>query len=107
MSDKGRPGSRLRVDRGSGKGAIVGSAQTAVRAEVDRNYETFVALLPGLMRMHANKWALLHDGELTAVFDTARDAHVAGVKLYPDDCYSVQEVTDRPVDLGWFSHAVP
>lgn len=81
-------------------------AQTAAQAEVDRNYETFVELLPGLMRTHASKWALLHGGELTAVFDTARDAHLAGVKLYPDAHFSVQEVTDRPVDLGWFSHAV-
>ena len=81
-------------------------AQTEAQKEVDRNYEAFLALLPGLIRTHANQWALLHDGALTAAFDTARDAHLAGVNLYPEDCYSVQEVTDRPVDLGWFSHAV-
>ena len=82
-------------------------AQTTAQAEVDRNYEAFVGLLPSLMSTHANKWALLHDGELTAVFDTARDAHLAGVRLYAEARYSVQEVTNRPVDLGWFSHAVP
>ena len=82
-------------------------AQTRSQSEVDRNYEAFTSLLPDLMRTHASKWALLHDGALTAVFDTARDAHLAGTKLYPGACFSVQEVTNRPADLGWFSHAVP
>ena len=83
------------------------AAQQAAQAEVDRNYEAFKALLPGLKATQAHKWALLHDATLTAVFDTVRDAHLAGVKLYPDACFSVQEITDRPVDLGWFSHALP
>lgn len=82
-------------------------AQTAAQSEADRNYEVFSSLLPELMKTHANRWALLHDGTLTAVFDTARDAHLAGAKLYPEACFSVQEVTNRPADLGWFSHAVP
>ncbi len=81
-------------------------SQQAAQAEVDRNYEAFKALLPSLIGDQANKWALLHDGALTAVFDTVRDAHLAGVKLYPDSSFSVQEITNRPVDLGWFSHAV-
>jgi len=110
--ESNRNGPRLELQSSSLSGSgtaereIVGSGQITAQAEVDRNYDAFVELLPGLMRTHANKWALLHDGELTAVFDTARDAHLAGVKLYPNARYSVQEVTDRPVDLGWFSHAV-
>ena len=40
-------------------------------------------------------------------FDTARDAYLAGQKLYPDALFSVQEVTDTPADLGFFSHAMP
>lgn len=79
---------------------------TEAQREVDRNYEAFVELLPQLLVPHRGKWALLRDGELIAVFDTARDAHLAGSKLYPEACFSVQEVTDRPVDLGWFSHAL-
>ncbi len=71
--------------------------------EVDGNYEAFVEMLPQLVGSHRGRWALLHHGELTAVFDTARDAHLAGTKLYTDACFSVQEVIERPVDLGWFS----
>ena len=82
-------------------------SREAAQAEVDRNYEAFEALLPGLMRDHAGKWALLHDGALTAAFDTVRDAHLAGVKLYPESWFSVQEITNRPADLGRFSHTVP
>ena len=64
-------------------------------------------LLPQMLRSHQGKWVLLQNGGLTALFDTARDAHLAGSKLYPDGYFSVQQVTNRPVDLGWFSHAVP
>lgn len=81
-------------------------SREAAQAEVDRNYEAFQALLPGLIGGQANKWALLHEGALTGVFDTVRDAHLAGVKLYPESHFSVQEITNRPADLGWFSHAV-
>ncbi len=81
-------------------------SQEAAQAEIDRNYEAFKALLSGLMADQAKKWALLHDGTLIAVFNTARDAHLAGVKLYPESWFSVQEITNRPADLGWFSHAV-
>ncbi|HEX7670179.1 MAG TPA: hypothetical protein VF395_11370 [Polyangiaceae bacterium] len=40
-------------------------------------------------------------------FDTARDAFLAGQKIYADGMFSVQEVTDVPADLGFFSHALP
>lgn len=75
------------------------------QAEVDRNYEAFRLLLPQLITLHRGKWALLHDGKLTAVFDTSRDARVAGETFYSDAHFSIQEITMQPIDLGWFSHA--
>ena len=49
----------------------------------------------------------LEIAEVEAVFDTARDAQLAGEKLFEDRLFSVQQVSDNSLDLGWFSHAVP
>ena len=83
------------------------SAGKQIQDQVDRNYAAFTALLPDLMKTNAGKWALLRNAQLEAIFDTARDAQLAGGKLYADGLFSVQEVRNRAVDLGWFSHAVP
>ena len=77
-----------------------------IQDQIDRNYTAFKALLPALMKTSGGKWALLHNATLEGVFDTARDAWLAGTKLYADGLFSIQEVRSRAVDLGWFSHAV-
>ena len=82
------------------------STNQKIQQEVDQNYEAFQKILPGLMQTSQGKWALLHNKEVEAVFDTAIDACVAGEKLYPNKLFSVQEITERIVDLGWYSHAV-
>ncbi len=78
-----------------------------IQQEVDQNYKAFQKLLPELMQQSPGKWALLHDKKVEAVFDTGIDACIAGEKLHPDKLFSVQEITDHIVDLGWYSHAVP
>lgn len=78
-----------------------------VYRQVETNYAAFQTLLPSLLREHRGKHALMRDGEIVEFFDTARDAYVAGRKLFDDNLFSIQQVTDTPVDLGFFSHAVP
>jgi hypothetical protein len=79
-----------------------------LQEEVDRNYAAFMKGLPSLLPAHRGKFALMRQGKIVEFFDTARDAHVAGRELFKEDgLYSVQEVTETPVDLGFFSHAVP
>ena len=73
--------------------------------EVDRNYEAFKQMLSELMESDAGRFALLHNMELVACFDTNRDALQAGKKLFEDQPFSVQKITSKPVDLGYFSHA--
>jgi hypothetical protein len=75
--------------------------------QVDRNYQAFQALLPDLVASQAGKFALMRDDKIIEFFDTARDAQVAGAKLFPDELFSIQQVIAMPVDLGFFSHAVP
>ena len=77
------------------------------QSEVNRNYEAFMKQLPELMPTHGDRFALMHDGEIVEFFDTARDAFVAGQALFkPDHCFSIQEVIQGPIDLGFYSHAV-
>ena len=78
-----------------------------LQEQVEKNYEAFVKELPTFLPAHRGKFALMRDGKVVEFFDTARDAHVAGRELFKQDgLYSVQEVVDTPVDLGFFSHAL-
>lgn len=80
--------------------------RNARQIEVDRNLDSFREKLPGLLRDHAGKYALIRHQEVVGFFDTVADALVAGQKLYSDQLFSIQEVTEAKVDLGFFSHAV-
>ena len=76
-----------------------------IQAEVDNNYVAFKKLLPDLIGAHARKFALMRHGELVNVFDSANDAVVFAVEKYDDDLFSVQEITTKKEDMGYFSHA--
>jgi hypothetical protein len=76
------------------------------KEEVKKNYEAFEQMLPDLLANQKGKFALMHDGEVIEFFDTVRDAYITGQKLYSDNLFSVQEVVETPVDLGYFSHAI-
>ena len=70
---------------------------------VDENYEAFKAVLPELLKAHPNKFALMSNKEVVAIFDTNRDAIAAG-KNFLDGNFSVQQIIQHPIDLGFFSH---
>ena len=73
--------------------------------EVDRNYEAFKKMLPDLLKSNPGRTALMRDGEVIACFDTDRDAIEAGRTFFKDRRFSIQEITRRRVDLGYFSRA--
>ncbi len=78
-----------------------------IQAEVDQNFEAFKAMLPDLMRDSAGKYVLLRATKLVEKFDTAGDALIYAQAQFPDGLYSIQQVTGRTIDLGFFSHAMP
>jgi hypothetical protein len=75
-------------------------------SEVRTNYEAFLKKLPELLATHRGKIALMHAGEVVEIFDTVGDAYKAGMKSYGEGLFSIQEITDSAVDLGFFNHAV-
>lgn len=74
--------------------------------EVDLNYDAFVAELPGLLETQRGKHALLRHAGIVDFYESTATALAAGRTRFADGIYSVQEVTERPVDLGFFSHAI-
>jgi hypothetical protein len=74
-------------------------------AELDRNYDAFKAALPKIIASHRGRHAVVRDATVVDIFDTRRDAYIFGWRMYDDDLFSVQEVTDEPVYLGIYSHA--
>jgi hypothetical protein len=76
------------------------------RAEIDRNLEFFLRELPSLLPAYRGKFALLRHASMVGYYDTVQDAVSAANALYPDQIYSIQQVTDSATDLGYYSHAV-
>ena len=72
--------------------------------EVDANYVKFREKLPDLLKIDESRFALMHSGEVIACFDTARDASEAGKCLFNGKPFSIQEITSKAVDLGYFSN---
>jgi hypothetical protein len=76
-----------------------------LRTEVDRNYDFFQRNLGSYLKTNGGQYALLRSAEIISFHNTAGEAYRAGLSSYPDEIFSVQEVTDQPVDLGFMSLA--
>lgn len=75
--------------------------------QVDTNYEYFKSILPGILHVHGGKFALLQNREIRGCYDMLADASETARVFCPKGDYSIQEVTDRVIDLGRFSHVDP
>ena len=74
-------------------------------AEIDRNYDAFQRNLKRYMPVHEGKYALMKGGDVIGFFDKVRDAAEQAKLRFDNDVYSIQQVVEDPVDLGFFSHA--
>jgi hypothetical protein len=75
-------------------------------AEIERNFNHFIQLLPSLMAEHEGEYALLRDTEIIAFYPSALDAQIAGNRRFPDHVFSIQLVKTTAEDLGYWSHAL-
>jgi hypothetical protein len=74
------------------------------REEVDRNYDAFTRVLGTILSDHRDELALMRDGRIVGYFNTPRQALEAASERFSDGVFSIQEVTDEPLDLGFWSH---
>lgn len=77
-----------------------------IEAEIQRNYAAFVDLLQSLLPRDRGRYALVHNQQLEGVFDTPGEAARTGFAKFGGEHYSIQIVTDEPVDLGFMSNAI-
>ena len=76
------------------------------KQQVEKNFEAFQKELPKLLKKHRDAFALMRDGKVVEIFDDLGKAHRKGFELYEDEVFSIQEITDRSINLGFFSHAL-
>lgn len=72
--------------------------------QVDQNYDAFQRVLSTLLPAHRNEFALMRDRQIVGFFDKPGAAYSDGMRRFPDQLFSIQEVTDEPIDLGFYSH---
>lgn len=75
--------------------------------EVDKNLAFFLKELPNIPATYRGKFAVIRQQAIIGYYDTVGDAVKAAQTAYPDELYSVQQITDLPINLGYFSHALP
>jgi len=76
------------------------------QTEIDSNLEYFLQILPQVLPSHRDRYALLRHREVIDYFDTANDTLIAAKHLFPDGIYSIQKVSEKPINLGIFANAV-
>lgn len=81
-------------------------ASRSIQEEVDLNYEAFRVLLPQIIGVHRDRYALMKDGKIVNYFTSAEDARVAAESFIKDGLFSIQHVTDASINLGFFNYAV-
>lgn len=74
------------------------------RQEVDRNFDAFTRMLGSILHEHRDQLALMRDRRIVGYYGTPCEALKAASELFPDGIFSIQEVTDEPIDLGFWSH---
>lgn len=72
----------------------------AIEVEIERNFAAFKDMLDDLMASDEGKYALLRDQKLEGIFSTPAEAERAGFSKFADECYSIQLVSEKPIDLG-------
>lgn len=76
------------------------------RVEIDRNYDFFQRNLSRYMQEHKGKFALLKNADLIGFFPGPGEAYRAGLDRFSDEIFSIQEVDDRPAEMGMMSLAL-
>lgn len=76
-----------------------------ISAEVDRNYDFFQRNIARFIADHRGQYALIRKLKIIDFFDDPGKAALLGSSQFPDQVFSIQEVTDAPIDLGLYAYA--
>ncbi|MEJ7932657.1 hypothetical protein WG907_00085 [Sphingobium sp. AN558] len=73
-------------------------------SEIDANYDYFMRNLAKFLVDHKGQYVLLKDRDVVSFFDEPGTAYRFGRSKFVDGVFSIQEVIEEPIDLGFFSH---
>jgi hypothetical protein len=74
--------------------------------EIDENFDFFQRNLAGFLKGHRGQFALLRCRKVVGFFDGPGEAYRSGLARFPDKPFSIQEVEDRPAEVGLMSLAL-
>jgi len=80
--------------------------QDKAQIEIDQNFDFFQRSLQGILAEHHGEYALIRHREFVGFFSGPGEAYRAGLAKFPDELFSVQEVEDRPAEIGLISLAL-
>ena len=83
---------------------VVDIAKT--QKEVDGNYDFFKTQISQLKSYHLNEFALLHNKKINDFFVNEDDAIKIGIEKYGEGNFSVQQVNDSSIKLGYQSYVI-
>jgi Family of unknown function (DUF5678) len=78
---------------------------TELEVEIDRNLFAFLPHIPKLVQEHKGQYAILKNQEVVSIHDRLSEALEIAQSKFADGLFSIQQVTDKPVELGFFSYA--
>ena len=79
--------------------------EPALRHEISSNFDYFQRTLAEHLRAHAGEYVLLRQRRVHGYFASVEEADHEGWTRFPDQLYSIQQVTPEPVDLGIYANA--
>jgi len=74
--------------------------------EIEKNYQFFKRILPDIKTDHIDEVVLIRNQKIIGFYSTIVEAQIDALHKYSDNLYSVQEVRNKPVELGFFRYAV-
>lgn len=78
----------------------------AEKDQLQMNLETFEKLQATMKPEDVGRTALLHDGELVAIYNDSGDAYDIGVEKFGLGNFSIETFGETPKSLGFFTTLV-
>ena len=71
--------------------------------QLDKNREAYNAVKDNLESEHFGRVALLHDGQVVAIYNDSVDAYSIGREKYGMGNFSIVKIGEAPISLGIFA----
>ncbi len=72
-------------------------------SQLDKNQAAYEAIQPEMEDKHMGRVALMHDGEVVEVYNDSGDAYKIGCEKFGLGKFSLVNVGEQPISLGFFT----